>query len=192
MRRVKWIFGVVFRWKYRSDHVNRYQAYDIWSIGVVWLEFIFGTPHVFELPSRTQARLDQDFKAFNMSEKDRDKLHLLRAMMEFCIYPPGSFVGQSKNLLLSLRNECMLFLDIERDVGSENECFSSVTVWLCTEESMFELLKSRDMHSVGIGSKSGLNLLMSLLEWNPFTRITAGKALQSRYFDIQHPKRQDA
>ena len=25
-------------------------AYDMWSVGVVWLELLLGTPHVFQVP----------------------------------------------------------------------------------------------------------------------------------------------
>lgn len=47
---------------------------------------------------------------------------------------------------------------------------------------MFDLLKARDMHSVGISSKPALRLLMSLLAWNPYERTTAETALNSQIF----------
>ena len=25
-------------------------AYDMWSVGVIWLELLLGTPHVFQVP----------------------------------------------------------------------------------------------------------------------------------------------
>ena len=29
---------------------RRMSAYDMWSVGVVWLELLLGTPHVFQVP----------------------------------------------------------------------------------------------------------------------------------------------
>ena len=58
----------------------------------------------------------------------------------------------------------------------------SLTAWTCTEQAMFELLRKRDMHAIGVGSMAGLILLMSLLAWNPYDRQTARKALQSKMF----------
>ena len=54
--------------------------------------------------------------------------------------------------------------------------------WSCTEQAMFDLLKSRDAHSIGIGSVTRLRLLMSLLAWNPYERISAEKALAHQMF----------
>ena len=38
---------------------ERTWPYDMWSLGVVWLELILGTPHVFDISSRTKVCLSE-------------------------------------------------------------------------------------------------------------------------------------
>ncbi|KAL0371265.1 UNVERIFIED_CONTAM: putative inactive protein kinase [Sesamum angustifolium] len=61
--------------------------YDMWSVGVVILEFILGSPNVFQISSITQALLDQHLKGWNNSLKEL--AYKLRALMEMCILIPG-------------------------------------------------------------------------------------------------------
>lgn len=44
------------------------RSYDMWSVGVVWLELIVGTPHVFAITHRTQAFLDTRLKLNQKSQ----------------------------------------------------------------------------------------------------------------------------
>ncbi len=37
------------------------QSYDMWSVGVIFLELILGTSRVFQIESRTRAVIDQVF-----------------------------------------------------------------------------------------------------------------------------------
>ncbi|KDO23455.1 hypothetical protein SPRG_21019 [Saprolegnia parasitica CBS 223.65] len=57
-------------------------SYDMWSVGVVFLELILGSPHVFAISSRARAKLD--------SEETKRKSYLLHVFTEFCIYEPPS------------------------------------------------------------------------------------------------------
>ncbi|KDO16164.1 hypothetical protein SPRG_18300 [Saprolegnia parasitica CBS 223.65] len=54
----------------------------MWSVGVVFLELILGSPHVFAISSRARAKLD--------SEETKRKSYLLHVFTEFCIYEPPS------------------------------------------------------------------------------------------------------
>ena len=83
---------------YHPELASHYFAYDMWSIAVLWLEFIFGTPHVFDLPTGTQKLIKRDFQTFNMKDEDIETAFLLRSMMEFCIYPPRSFMDTGLSL----------------------------------------------------------------------------------------------
>ncbi len=40
---------------WNAHAVERARPYDLWSVGVVWLELILATPHVFSIPQRTQS-----------------------------------------------------------------------------------------------------------------------------------------
>ncbi|PHU22094.1 putative inactive protein kinase [Capsicum chinense] len=44
--------------------------YDMWSVGVVILELVLGTPDVFQVSSRTRALLDQHLEGWNESLKE--------------------------------------------------------------------------------------------------------------------------
>ena len=39
--------------------VKRTWPYDMWSLGVVWLELVVATPHVFQISPRTAALLER-------------------------------------------------------------------------------------------------------------------------------------
>lgn len=58
-----------------------------------------GTPHVFQLSHRTRSKLEVEFKRFKLAEEDKEKAYLLRALMEFCIYPPGNYKNIGKLLI---------------------------------------------------------------------------------------------
>ena len=83
---------------YHPELASHYFACDMWSIAVLWLEFIFGTPYVFDLPTRTQKLIKRDFQTFNMKDEDIETAFLLRSMMEFCIYPARSFMDTGLSL----------------------------------------------------------------------------------------------
>lgn len=44
--------------------------YDMWSVGVVMLELILGSPHVFEINDRTRALLDQHLEGWSEHTKE--------------------------------------------------------------------------------------------------------------------------
>jgi hypothetical protein len=66
----------------------RMWAYDMWSAGVVWLELVLATPHVFQIGTQQQARLDARLGLRAKAAGDRQLVYLLRGMMEMCLYPP--------------------------------------------------------------------------------------------------------
>lgn len=47
-----------------------YYRYDTWSVGVVFLELILGSPNVFQINSLTRALLDQHLKGWNEELKE--------------------------------------------------------------------------------------------------------------------------
>lgn len=42
----------------------------MWSVGVVMLELVLGTPHVFQISSRTRALLDRRLQGWDQSAKE--------------------------------------------------------------------------------------------------------------------------
>lgn len=56
------------------------RPYDLWSVGIVWLELILGTPHVFSISDRMKARLHQ---ALHLDEqKQVGKFQTLSRLMQ--------------------------------------------------------------------------------------------------------------
>ena len=45
-------------------------AVDMWSVGVVILELILGSPHVFQISDRTRALLDQHLEGWSEHTKE--------------------------------------------------------------------------------------------------------------------------
>lgn len=48
----------------------------MWSVGVLWLELLLGTPHVWTLSPRTQAELDRALDAASPDPSLRRTAHL--------------------------------------------------------------------------------------------------------------------
>jgi hypothetical protein len=44
--------------------------YDIWSVGVVMLELMVGSPHVFQISDRTRILMDQRLKGWSEQTKE--------------------------------------------------------------------------------------------------------------------------
>lgn len=71
------------------DHFKP-ESYDSWSIGVVILELLLGTPHVFSVDKRTTAILTVKLKDEGASDRDIEKALYLAALAQFCIYKPAT------------------------------------------------------------------------------------------------------
>lgn len=47
-----------------------FDRYDMWSVGVVMLELIVGSPHVFQISTRTRALLDKHLEGWSEEIKE--------------------------------------------------------------------------------------------------------------------------
>jgi len=47
-----------------------FHRYDMWSVGVVMLELVLGTPDVFQINALTRTLLDQHLKGWNEGVKE--------------------------------------------------------------------------------------------------------------------------
>ncbi|KAH7284039.1 hypothetical protein KP509_34G037200 [Ceratopteris richardii] len=144
-------------WRVHGNQVNRY---DLWSIGIVMLELILGTPHVFQIHDRTRALLDKHLEGWGSSALNT--AYLLRAMMEMCILYPGKHGHHRPGAMDS----------------------SNPASWVCTEENLMLQIKTHDPLGIGLGDIWALRLLRAFLQWHPEDRITVEEALKHPYF---HP-----
>ncbi|MGK3745637.1 MAG: serine/threonine protein kinase, partial [Bacillariaceae sp.] len=71
-------------------HTDKPQSYDSWSVGVLALELLLGTPNVFSVDQRTNAILTYKMKRSNASENEISNALYLAALSNFCIYIPSN------------------------------------------------------------------------------------------------------
>eukprot|EP00250_Pteridium_aquilinum_P003956 c14216_g1_i1 orf=1160-2065(+) len=136
------------------------RRYDLWSIGVVMLELVLGTPHVFQIAARTRALLDRHLEGWGSSALNT--AYMLRALMEMCILYPGKS-GHHR--------------------PAANMDNLNLASWTCTEENLMLQIKERDPLGIGLEDVLALRLLRQLLQWHPEDRITVEEALRHPYFD---------
>ncbi|XP_041021197.1 uncharacterized protein LOC121262678 isoform X1 [Juglans microcarpa x Juglans regia] len=133
--------------------------YDMWSIGVVMLELILGSPNVFQISALTRALLDQHLKGWN--EGLKELAYKLRSFMELCILISGSSSKHQHSM---------------DPVGL------SPASWKCSEEFFSNQIKSRDPLKLGFPNVSALRLVRHLLIWDPEDRFSVDEALRHPYF----------
>lgn len=141
--------------------------YDMWSVGVVMLELVLGTPNVFQINALTRALLDRQLEGWN--EGVKELAYKLRSFMELCILIPG----------------------ISRSSSSSKK-YQKVGVspasWKCSEEFFSRQIRNRDPLKIGFSNIWALRLVRHLLHWDPEDRPSIDEALQHPYF--QHPPRE--
>ncbi|MED6144131.1 hypothetical protein PIB30_012784 [Stylosanthes scabra] len=136
--------------------------YDMWSVGVVMLELVLGTPNVFQIDALTQTLLDQHLDGWN--EGVKELAYKLRSFMELCILIPEMSRSSSKKY------------------RTANQAGVSPASWKCSEEFFSHQIKSRDPLKIGFSNIWALRLVRHLLQWDPEDRISVDEALQHPYF----------
>ncbi|ETW00733.1 CMGC protein kinase [Aphanomyces invadans] len=129
-------------------------SYDMWSVGVVALELLLGSPHVFSISSRARAKVDAHMR--DKPEATRSKSYLLHVLTEFCIFQPPSLARYHEDYAL-VHDAC--------NFGTFNTT-----------------IQSRDPLGLGLQDPYGLHLLWQLLQWDPAKRMSARDALAHAYF----------
>ncbi|XP_031482576.1 uncharacterized protein LOC116252432 isoform X3 [Nymphaea colorata] len=144
--------------------------YDMWGVGVVMMELILGSPHVFQISSRTRSLLDQYLDGWTMEA--RELAYKLRAFMEMCILVPGSS-------------------PLHQSTGAKGEHGGSwLASWKCTEEAFSEQVKARDPLKLGFPDIWYLRLVRQLLIWHPACCSGRGDAFFPILSDVSEETRQ--
>ncbi|KAJ9188083.1 hypothetical protein P3X46_003477 [Hevea brasiliensis] len=140
--------------------------YDMWSVGVVILELILGSPNIFQVSTLTRALLEPHIGGWN--EDLKELAYKLRSLMELCILISGSSSKQHPMM------------------GQGGA--TSPASWKCSEEFFAQQIKSRDPLKLGFPNVWALRLVRQLLLWNREDRLSVDDALQHPYFQPP-PKR---
>ncbi|KAI3967008.1 hypothetical protein MKW92_046135 [Papaver armeniacum] len=147
------------RWYQKPTSIT--MKYDMWSVGVVMLELILGSPHVFQIHARTQALLDPHLEGWN--EDLKELAYKLRSFMEMCILIPGTSPRRHRT----------------GDAKYQNGWPAS---WKCSEEYFMNQVKSRDPLKLGFPNVWAMRLVRQLLIWDPEDRLSVDDALKHPYF----------
>eukprot|EP00804_Cyclotella_cryptica_P018285 CCRYP_017653-RB/>CCRYP_017653-RB protein AED:0.20 eAED:0.20 QI:294/0.9/0.81/1/0.8/0.63/11/1789/1311 len=140
-------------------------SYDSWSIGVVALEMLLGTPNVFSVDQRTTVVLTNKLRKEGASSDDIQRALYLAALSQFCIYVP--LQGKS----WPLRHG-----DPMHDAKVVKET--------CSLRDFQNALRARDPLGTGFDDSANtlLHLIWKLLAWDPLHRLSASEALLHPYF----------
>ncbi|XP_048499925.1 uncharacterized protein LOC104894555 isoform X3 [Beta vulgaris subsp. vulgaris] len=141
---------------------SRTLKYDMWSVGVVFLEMVLGSPDVFQISSLSHALLDNLLKGWN--EDLKELAYRLRSFMEMCILVPGHSTTHRPGK------------------GPHDQANDSPASWKCSEEFFSNLIKSRDPLNIGFPNVWAMRLVRQLLRWDPDDRLSVDDALRHPYF----------
>lgn len=130
------------------------KPYDLWSVGVVLLEVVLGSPEVFRLDGRTRAKLEAKLSP-DVSPETRKQALLLGAFMELCLHENTE----------------------QFPTGMEVSVVRS-----CNETQFDQELKRWDPLGQGTNNIWLTRLIRGLLQWRPGLRVTAKTALSHAYF----------
>ena len=151
-------------------HEDKPESYDSWSIGVLALELLLGTPNVFSVDQRTTAVLTNRMKQRGASDQEIRRALYLAALSQFCIYVP---VGETYSKHWPMRHGDPLHN-------------TAMVKKSCTIADFHSALRARDPLGIGFDSAADtlLHLIWKLLAWDPLERITAAQALGHPYFTV--------
>ena len=153
----------IFGYAYENAREHLSPSFDSWSIGVVALELLLGTPSVFSVDQRTRAVLTHKLQKAGATTEEVKKAMYLAALSQYCIFNPsqGDWPLRSGDPLHNI----------------------SMTKQSCTLYDFKHALRLRDPLALGFESSDLLlHLIWQLLAFDPAQRITAIDALHHPYF----------
>lgn len=132
------------------------KSYDMWSLGVLMLEILLGSPDVFSVDGRTRARIEARLGP-KVDSEVKQKAILFRAFVEYCIYDA-----------MPKKDD-----DIIRALAVKQEC---------NETHFLKMVVQHDPVHLGPPDIWFVRLIRRLLQWDPARRISAEDALTHAFF----------
>lgn len=166
--------------------LRRTWPYDMWSLGVTFLELILASPHVFTPSARTRATLHH--RLAHLPEDERSMALYIRGLIDFCIYPPrprhkhspveGGPAARYSNTSWQSNS------DAQQGRRQDRTDRHTPETWSCSDEAQMQMVRSRDPAAIGLPSIVALRLLQAVLHWSPGMRPTASQTLRHAYFVV--------
>jgi serine/threonine protein phosphatase PrpC len=163
-------------------------SFDSWSIGIVALELLLGTPNVFSVDQRTKAIISHKMRKEGAS--DREINYALYLYVRIALLSASSSKTSSNTYFRAALSQFCIFnpsLESQHDwpLRRGDPLHSSAMVKdSCTISDFHFALRARDPLGIGFDSSTDtlLHLVWQLLEWNPTKRISPYEALRHPYF----------
>jgi len=142
----------------KKASIESFQQYDIWSVGVVFLELLLGTDDVFTVDERTAATIQMQMRRVQREPTKRsvEDALFLAALRDFCIFTSDGSGGSE---------------------GSKSSCHEGAVA-----KSFANAVRKRDPLGLGLRDEAAADLLLQLLQFDPRRRLPLKSALRHRYF----------
>ncbi|GMH82716.1 hypothetical protein TrST_g3590 [Triparma strigata] len=148
-------------------HSNSVAHLDVKPLGVTILELLLGTPNVFSIDTRTEAIIE--LRMEGKEEKEIERVKYLASLADYCLYDPQ--VDEER------------FWPESYDAGDSSTGMVSKS---CDLADFKNALHQRDSLQIGFNSLTSrtlLNLIWRLLQYDPEKRISVTEALNHPYFE---------
>lgn len=184
------------------------ESYDIWSIGVIFLEIILGTASVFSIDQRTASLMNRNIRKNRRKDHETENneriMRLLAAWTDYCILDESNEdIDKVDDLLQSVtvnpfpqtddygKDEGVSFVPSVESLFKRSKASNQNTRRSCSKDSFARSILKRDPLGLGFHDVWGLDLLSRLLQFNPGRRIALNVALTHAYFHGPYTSQRD-
>lgn len=154
------------------------ESFDIWSIGVIFLEVILGTMSVFELDQRSASLIARKLKRRG-DGSSRRQTELLAAWADYCIYDPETHSSKGGESTTNTQDAAPM---TSMEDNRHEYIFPKKSPRGCVADQFKRAILKRDPLGQGYHDRWGIDLMKRLLAFEPTARIPLREALEHAFF----------